>query len=121
VSNSVEVVHIDLPIFHSPNGAFGYFSGEIEVSHPPQVDEPFPWPQHWLTRYEEFFEEQSNQVWGIAPWEWPPATRHVTMFGIVCGSREEAELLAKHVERVSGISFWEYEEAVFPGNTQKST
>jgi hypothetical protein len=112
----VEVIHIDLPIFHSPTGAFGYFSGEIEVSHLPHADEPFPWPEPWLSNHEALFKEQSKQVWGITPWEWPPAKQHVTMFGIVCSGREEAGLLSKHIEQVSGILFSEYESAAEPGD-----
>jgi hypothetical protein len=111
----VEVIHIDLPLFYSPTGAFGYFSGEIEVSHLPHADEPFPWPEHWLAHHEALFKEQSKQVWGITPWEWPPAKQHITMFGIVCSNRDEARLLSQYIERVSGIAFWEHESAQHSG------
>jgi len=109
----VEAIHIDLPIFHSPTEAFGHFSGEIEVVHMPQVNQPFPWPKHWLSAHSALFQEQSNQVWGITPWESPPAKQHVAMFGVVCANRSEARSLSKHIELVSGIAFWEHEPPEF--------
>jgi hypothetical protein len=105
----VEVIRIDLPLFYSPTGAFGHFSGEIEVSYLPRPNEPFPWPESWLKNHEVLLKEQSNQVWSINPCKDSPARPHVAMFGIVCSGREEAGLLSKHIERVSGIAFWGHE------------
>lgn len=105
----MEIIHIDLPIFYGPTGAFGYFGGEINVSHMPKIGEPFPWPEHWLAGYEVAFSEQNSQVWSITPWQWPPAKQHITMSGIVCDSRKAARSLSEHIERVSGIMFWEHE------------
>lgn len=101
----MQIIHIDLPIFYSPTGSLGYFSGAIEVSRMPQVGAPFPWPEHWLVGYEATFQGQGDQVWRISPWQFPPAREHVSMYGIVCGGRQEATSLCAHIERLSGILF----------------
>lgn len=111
---ALEIVHIDLPIFHSPASAFGYFSGEVEVARMPTVDQAFPWPIDWLSDHTVLFEAQSKQVWSINSWEWPPAKWHVTMFGIFCASRDEATRLVAHIESISGLSFWAHESAGEP-------
>lgn len=102
-------VHIDLPIFSSPTEAFGYFSGPTQLGSMPQEGEPFPWPALWTQMFSEIFEEQSKQVWTVNECPHPAASRHVTMFGLVCRDRAQARKLVVHLQRCSGISFSEHE------------
>ncbi len=105
----MEVVHVDLPIFSSPTEAYGYFGGNIEVPSRPQPNEPFPWPQAWLSKHDDLFRTQCNQVWGISQWERLPSDVHITMFGIVCDGKQEAESLVRQIESESGILFSKHE------------
>jgi hypothetical protein len=102
-------VHIDLPIFSSPTEPFGWFSGDVEFAAVPTKDAPFPWPKKWLGDFPELFARQATQVWGDAvDWPYPPASAHVTMYGLVCRDRNEARRLSQHIERCSGIAFDEH-------------
>ena len=83
----------------------------------PRPNEPFPWPEPWLKNHEVLLKEQSNQVWSINPCKDSPAKSHVAMFGIVCSGRQEAALLSKHIERVSGIAFWGHETTATSDDT----
>jgi hypothetical protein len=102
-------VHLDLPIFSSPTEAFGYFSGEVELESMPRDGEPFPWPKEWLTKFRDVFDEQPTQVWGVSEWPYPPAERHITMYGLVGRDRDQARELARHIEQSSGIDFQEHD------------
>ena len=102
-------VNIDLPIFSSPTEAFGNLSGPVELLSMPESGRPFPWPKEWTRQFGEIFEEQSSQVWGISDWPYPPAAKHVTMYGLVCSDRSQAREVASHLERCSGILFSEHE------------
>jgi hypothetical protein len=74
----------------------------------PQAEQPFPWPENWLSKHRELFKSQEMQVWSITPWELQPGIQHISMFGIVCDGKAEAAALAKHIAQVSGIWFVEY-------------
>ncbi len=66
----MEVIHIDLRLFYSSTGTFGYFCGEIEVSRLPRADEPLaavltksrclPLQQHDL---------RGVLAWGLGPFQ----------------------------------------------------
>ena len=102
-------VHIDLPIFSSPTEPFGWFSGDVELAAVPAKDEPFAWPENWLGEFPEIFAGQTVQVWGDPiDWPYPPDRMHITMYGLVCDGRNDARLLAQHIERCSGIEFEEH-------------
>ena len=102
-------VHIDLPIFSSDTEAYGYFSGDIEVLELPEDGRAFPWPSSWLTKHQDIFSAQSNQVWGISDWPHGDPRKHITMYGLGLNSREEAVEVVRHIEAVSGIQFWAHD------------
>lgn len=103
-------VHIDLPIFSSPTQPLGYFNGVVQLPSAPRPREPFPWPLEWLARHQEVFDGEPMQVWGEPiEWPYPPATIHVTMYGLVCRDRDHARDVAQHIERCSGIIFSDHD------------
>ena len=105
-------IHIDLPIFSSPTEPHGWFSGDVELVRQPEKDEPFPWPAHWHTAFRELFEGQSMQVWGdLTDWPYLPSALHATMYGLVCADSAQAQQLATHIERCSGIPYDEHMRA----------
>lgn len=102
-------VRIDLPIFIGDTTAFGYFSGDIEITTLPVEGMPFPWPQTWLTRHQDLFVEHANQVWSTSKWPYPPVNTCITMYGVCCAHEAQARSLVAHVESVSGILFNEHD------------
>jgi len=102
-------VSIDLPIFSSPTEALGFFAGPVQLPCMPERGKPFPWPEAWTRQFSEIFAEQSSQVWGINDWPHPPASKSVTLYGLVCSDPVQARDLARHLERCTGLLFAEHE------------
>jgi hypothetical protein len=102
-------IHIDLPIFIGDTTAFGYFSGDVELTTLPAEGVPFPWPETWLTQHQALFAKHGNQVWGTSKWPYPPVDTLVTMYGIHCTDEAEARSLVAHIESVTGFLFSEHD------------
>lgn len=98
-------IGVDVSVFYSPKGAFGYASGEMEVSEVPRPHEHFPWPQQWVIERPEFFGPEQSLVMTVGEFGDHPL---VMLFGIVCKSLQEARDCVAFLEERGGLCFDEF-------------
>lgn len=99
--------HLGVSLFHSPTGAFGNVSGEMDLPALPRMGQPFPWPTEWVAAKPTFFSPEQSRIVGVSEVNGLPL---VVLDGIVCSTADEARDCASFLEHEAGLFFDEYAE-----------
>ena len=115
-------VRIDIPVFYSPTEAFGYATGELDISAVPAEGTPFPWSEDLVKERPAYFSEDQSLICGVSQQflddgsyvssafadKIPGTVYSIAMYGIVCNSLTEARECAAFLEQALGLIFNEH-------------